>query len=213
MELKEVDPNDLLPNPWNTNSVPPEAMEKLVASLKRHGFVKPVVCRDLDGDLQILGGEHRVLAARELGYTVPVAVLYNVSDEKAKEIGLIDNARYGEDDAYELSELLSELGGIQLMSEFLPFGEGEIAALSTNIDDDEIENLLSDEPEDTEIDDKPVKPTKTHQIMRFKVPVQDADAITDLIEKIMSDQSFDEADSLTNAGDALVWLAQEYSNV
>jgi ParB family chromosome partitioning protein len=48
--------------------------------------------------------------------------------------------------------------------------------------------------------------------MRFKVPVQDADAITDLIEKIMTDQNFTEADSLTNAGDALVWLSQEYSN-
>ncbi|MFH3733079.1 chromosome partitioning protein ParB, partial [Acinetobacter baumannii] len=47
---------------------------------------------------------------------------------------------------------------------------------------------------------------QTHQIMRFKVPIEDVDAITKLIEKTIKAQGFTESDSLTNAGDALVYL-------
>ncbi len=213
MNLQQISPNDLRPNPWNTNSVPPDAMEKLVASLERHGWVKPVIARRSGAGLEILGGQHRVEAAKQLGHdTVPVIVLENVSDHRAKEIGLIDNARYGEDDATGLAELMEELGGVFEMAEFLPIGDVEMAALSTQIDDDEIENLLSDEPEDKGGEEPEKKPSKTHQIMRFKVPIEDADDVTDHFEKIMQEQGFTEADSLTNAGDALVWLIKEGQN-
>ena len=210
MNLQQISPNDLRPNPWNTNSVPPDAMEKLVASLERHGWVKPVIARHSGACLEILGGQHRVEAAKQLGHdTVPVIVLEDVSDHRAKEIGLIDNARYGEDDATGLAELLEELGGVFEMAEFLPIGDVEMAALSTTIDDDEIENLLNEEPEEKAGEEPEKKPSKTHQIMRFKVPIGDADEVSDRIEKVMNEQGFTEADSLTNAGDALVWLIKE----
>lgn len=149
MDLQQISPHDLRPNPWNTNSVPPDAMEKLVASLERHGWVKPVLARRSGAGLEILGGQHRVEAAKQLGHdTVPVIILEGVTDNRAKEIGLIDNARYGEDDANGLAALLEELGGVFEMAEFLPIGDVEMAALSTTIDDDEIENLLKDTPEE-----------------------------------------------------------------
>lgn len=214
MDLQQISPHDLRPNPWNTNSVPPDAMEKLVASLERHGWVKPVLARRSGAGLEILGGQHRVEAAKQLGHdTVPVIILEGVTDNRAKEIGLIDNARYGEDDANGLAALLEELGGVFEMAEFLPIGDVEMAALSTTIDDDEIENLLKDTPEEDGDADKSTKPTKTHQTMRFKIPIGDADDVQDLIEKIMSEQGFTEEDSLTNAGDALIWLVKEHNNV
>lgn len=213
MDLQHINPHDLRPNPWNTNSVPPDAMEKLIASLQRHGWIRPVLARRSGAGLEILGGQHRVEAAKELKHdTVPVIILESISDNRAKEIGLIDNARYGEDDANALSSLIEELGGVFEMAEFLPIGEAEMAALSVDLDDDEIENLLNDADADETPDEKPAKPTKTHQMMRFKVPIQDADEIQDLIEKIMSDQGFTESDSLTNAGDALIWLVKDKSN-
>lgn len=214
MHLQQISPHDLRPNPWNTNSVQPEEMQKLIASLERHGWVRPVLARRSGATIEILGGQHRVEAAKELGHdTVPVIVLSDVSDDRAKEIGLIDNARYGQDDATALSELMEELGGVLEMAEFLPIGESEIAALSTEIDDDEIENLLNEDEGEKDREEKPSKPTKTHQTMRFKVPIADADDVQDKIEKIMEDQGFTDSDSLTNAGDALVWLVRETSDV
>ena len=46
----------------------------------------------------------------------------------------------------------------------------------------------------------------TSQIMRFKVPIGDAPAIEKLIEATMKSQGFNGGDSLSNAGDALVYL-------
>lgn len=211
MDFLQLDPRELFPNPWNTNVVAPSEMEKLKASLIRHGWVRPVLVRETDFGHEILGGQHRVEAAVELGHEiVPAVNLGPISDQKAKEVGLIDNARYGQDDALGLSELLAELGGAQAMAEFLPIGEEELASLATDFDDDDIDDLLNDGEE--EESPEPSKPTKTHQIMRFKVPLSDADNVTDFFERVMREQGFDEADSLTNAGDALVWLVNDLNN-
>jgi hypothetical protein len=51
-----------------------------------------------------------------------------------------------------------------------------------------------------------VKAAPTHQVMRFKVPLDDAPALTRLIERVMKEQGYTEDDSMTNAGNALVYL-------
>lgn len=210
MNLLQISPETLSPNPWNTNSVSAENMEKLTASLERHGWVRPVIVRDDGiGGMQILGGQHRVEAAMHLGHeTVPVVSLGEISDEKAKEIGLIDNARYGEDDALGLAALLKDIGGARQVAEFMPISDDEIASLSTEIDDTDIDDMLNDAESDDTPDEPSKKPTKTHEVMRFKVPIDDSDDVRDLIEKIMKEQGFTDSDSLTNAGDALVFLAR-----
>ena len=208
MKLLNIDPKDLSPNPWNTNQVDPDNMERLSASLERHGWVKPALVRETALGFQILGGQHRVEAAIDLGHdTVPVINLGDISDVKAKEIGLIDNARYGQDDALELAELLTDLGGPDALAVFLPIGEEDLANLATEIDDEDIDDLLNGDDEPSE---KQEKPKKTHQIMRFKIPVADADEVQDFFEKIMDNQDFTEADSLTNAGDALLHVVKTF---
>ena len=52
--------------------------------------------------------------------------------------------------------------------------------------------------------DTKAPPTET--IMRFKVPVRDAEAISEAIGVVTRAQGFDGSNALTNAGDALVWL-------
>ena len=67
-----------------------------------------------DGSLEILGGEHRWKAAQQLGMAeVPVWNVGVITDEHAKKIGLVDNARYGEDDLLGLAGLLKELGNAE----------------------------------------------------------------------------------------------------
>lgn len=208
MNHQDVDPRDLKPNPWNTNVVNPENMLKLATSLERFGWVRPILTRSLpDGSLEILGGEHRAETAISLGHeTVPVIILDGIDDRRAKEIGLIDNARYGADDATGLASLLEELGGHDVVA-YLPFSDEELATLTTTIDID-LDSLGFEKPE-AEPDDK--RPPKTHTVMRFKVPIEDADDVANLISRIQSEQGFTESDSLTNAGDALTWLSDSYS--
>lgn len=208
MDIIEIGVEELRPNPFNTNRVSPPEMEKLEASLERFGWVRPVIVRQVDAGLEILGGHHRVMAARSLGYiTVPCVNLGEISDRQAREIGLVDNARYGSDDGAELAKLIADLGGAETLSEFLPINEDDLEALSVGASDDEIDDLLND---DGPAPEPEKKPAKTHAMMRFKVPVDDADAISDAINEVMSENHLTESDSLTNAGDALVHLVSQW---
>lgn len=209
MHMSEVSIHLLQPNPWNTNVVSPENEIKLETSMRRFGVYKPIVCRELpDGSLEILGGEHRWQTARNLGYkTVPVVNLGAIPDSKAKEIGLVDNGRYGEDDTLALAELLKDLGNTDEILGFLPYSDDELNAIftSTSIALDDLDSPDGDTLPDLNAASKELK---THQIMRFKVPVEDAEYIQKMIETTMKSQGFTDDDSMTNAGNALVHLVR-----
>lgn len=202
----QVSPRHLKPNPWNTNVVSPDNELKIEQSISRFGVFKPIIARELpDGTLQILGGEHRAKAAVRMGIpTVPVMNLGIIDDQKAKEIGLVDNGRYGEDDALQLAELLKSLGDLDELGTFLPYATDELNSIfsSSSIALDDLEL-----PSDEKLPELPTEPVKqTHQLMRFKVPIDDAPIVQSVIEKIMKEQGFTAEDSYSNAGNALVWL-------
>ena len=200
-----VESNKLRGNPWNPNVLDPASEHKLDASLKRLGFFKPIIARELDaGVLEILGGHHRWESAIRLGLKeVPVINLGEVSDEKAKEIGLADNGRWGHDDAGKLAEILAELN-LEEITMFLPYSDNDLSAIIATSEID-IEDLNLDDEDDVKLaDDTTLPPTDT--IMRFKVPVRDAEAISEAVNRVMKEQGFDGSNALTNAGDALVFL-------
>ncbi len=166
---------------------------------------KPIICRELeDGSLEILGGHWRCDSAIRLGYPeVPVINLGTVEEDRAKEITLVDNGRYGHDDAGLLAELLRDLGNPMELSSFMPYDLKELDAITATASIDLDTLGLADEDE-APVERAP-KASRTHEIMRFKVPIEDAPAIRDRIKQVMAEQGFTEADELSNAGDALVW--------
>lgn len=216
MKLEELNPADLKPNPWNTNTVSPQNEEKLEGSIERLGMFKPLVLRTLpDGTLQILGGEHRLEAAKNAGIKrVPCVNLGIIDDVKAKEISLVDNGRYGSDDTLKLAALMDELGGSNILSMFTPYSDADFSSIfsSTSIDLDDLD--LDDEDDVPALDTSPSQPaTQTHQIMRFKVPIEDVDDVTETMNFIMKIQKLTASDSLTNAGDALVYVSNAYKSM
>ena len=174
---------------------------------------KPVVVRQLqDGTLEIIGGEHRWEASKSLGLKeIPVVNLGSISDKKAKEISLVDNGRYGADDTLQLAELLEDIGvGAEELAGFMPFTESDFASIFSSV------NIALDDLDIDPDEELPKTPTsksvQTHQIMRFKVPVDDVSVITDLIERTMKEQRFTDEDSLSNAGNALVYVLTQVAN-
>lgn len=204
-----IAPGLLKPNPWNTNVVSPQMEEKIDASLKRLGMFKPVIVRELpDGTLQIIGGQHRVESAVRLKFkTIPFMSLGAISDQQAKEIGIVDNGRYGADDTLQLAELLESLGTADELATFMPYSDDDFTSIfaSTNIALDDLE--LSDD-EGAAPSAPAERVIQTHQIMRFKVPSGDVATITQRIEAVMKQQRFTDEDSLSNAGNALVHVFQ-----
>lgn len=76
-ESKRLPVESLVPNSWNPNTMNEKDFGRLVKEIEAVGFIDfPQVVPTDDGRYLILGGEHRVRAAKELGYThIPCAVL------------------------------------------------------------------------------------------------------------------------------------------
>ena len=48
--------------------------------------------------------------------------------------------------------------------------------------------------------------------MKFKVPVEDAHTVKDIIDGIAKAQKLDDSDSAVRSGDALLWLIRDYQS-
>jgi hypothetical protein len=219
LEIRYAPPSQLKPNPWNSNSCGPEMEARLQQSIERMGFYKPTVVRELpDGSLEILGGEHRVRVAGRMGLLeVPYVNLGRIPDDKAKAIGLADNGRYGEDDALKLSAILRDIADMDVTS-FLPYTEQDLAGIfSADTIDLDMLGLDDDNKgskEELPTLEKPERPTLTHALMRFKVPVADQARVAAFIEHVVKTSGFKtEEDSMAAAGMALVAICNAAKEV
>lgn len=96
---------------------------------------KPIVVRTLaSGELEILCGEHRRNSAIRLCMaTVPVVSLGLVDDKRAKEIGIVDNGRYGNDDTLQLAQLLESLGTPEELAAFMPYSDTDFDSIFSSV--------------------------------------------------------------------------------
>jgi len=90
--VREVAVGSIRPNPYQPRQAfDPQKMEELVASVREHGVVQPVLVRKLGDGYQLVAGERRLRAARMAGLeTVPV-VVQEFSESQMVEIALIEN--------------------------------------------------------------------------------------------------------------------------
>jgi hypothetical protein len=98
----------LKPNPDNPRLIRDANFKRLVKSLKdcpQLFDARPCICSDRTGDLIVLGGNMRLMAAKELKYSeVPVIVMSGLTPEQEREIVVKDNGEnFGEWDFSLLS--------------------------------------------------------------------------------------------------------------
>lgn len=216
--ILQVEVARLRPNPWNTNSVGAQNFEKLKGSIEKLGFFKPILARELDGgQFEILGGEHRWRAAMEQSIsTVPVISVGKISDLVAKQMSLVDNERYGEDDQVALQRLIEEIQSEldYQLSEIAPYDDELAATLAREsaIDLEMLEALSRGDEEPIEKDsrEKAERVGAEHQTMRFKVTFDASDRVTETIKSIIKEQAINTGNDMENAGEALVWLVDNY---
>lgn len=210
-ELLMMDPGVLRPNPFNPNKMATENFEKLKNSLRQLGFSAAVVVRELEsGDLEILSGYHRTQAAVEMGIAeIPVLNLGPVSEDVARKICLAQNNRYGNDDVISLAKILEEIGDAESLPEILPISSADIEAVlnTVDIDLDTFDLDLGDEDEEPETPGElPDRPVKTHDVLKFRVSLVDAENIRQIIERTIRRESLADGDEMSNAGSALALL-------
>lgn len=208
MNLLKLTPGSLLFSPWNSNSVTAENQQKLRHSVEELGQFRPIIVRELpSGEYQVLAGEHTTRAMIDAGMsTVDVYNLGPIDDIRAKAISVADNHKYGVDDTTAMSALLKEISEEFEVSMLLPFNETDLTEIFTAGEID-LDSLGFDEEEeksiDEEMDEALNRPGRTHEILRFKVSLENVEAIRTVIETTIKQQAFTDEDSLVNAGLAL----------
>ncbi len=79
-------------SPWQPRRhFDPSALEDLVASIREHGVLQPLLVRAVEDGYQLIAGERRFRAAQEAELENVPAIVMEVGDKEAVEITLIEN--------------------------------------------------------------------------------------------------------------------------
>ena len=85
--VDEILPNRMQPRSFFND----DKLEELVASIKEHGILQPVVVQKAGSGYELIVGERRWRASKKLGLKKIPAVIREVSDEQSLEIAIIEN--------------------------------------------------------------------------------------------------------------------------
>ena len=93
----------------------PESLQELVLSVKQHGILQPLLVRPLpSGGYELIAGERRYRAAKEVGLTEIPVVIRELSDEAALQLALIENLQREDLNPIEETEGILQLLALQL---------------------------------------------------------------------------------------------------
>jgi ParB family chromosome partitioning protein len=83
----------------------PEPLEDLVQSIRAHGVLQPLIVRRIGDQFELIAGERRLRASRQLGLTdVPVVVKELITDQDTLEVALVENLQREDLNAIEEAE-------------------------------------------------------------------------------------------------------------
>lgn len=152
-ELEQVDLNLLKHHPRNANKGNVEEIKK---SLAVNGWYGSVVVNHKTK--HILAGNHRVMAAKALGWeTVPVQWV-DVTPEEELRILIVDNrtTRIGEDDTTAITDILAELSQTQIGLDGTGYSASDLDALIDSLTDGPPTELLTDPDEVPEVPEEAI---------------------------------------------------------
>ena len=88
----EMDTESLTPNLFQPRkNFDKEKMEELKESIRKHGIIQPIVVRKMASGYEIVAGERRLKAAKEIGLKKIPAIIKILNNEKSLEIALVEN--------------------------------------------------------------------------------------------------------------------------
>ena len=91
--VAEISPSEIVENPHQPRKhFAPEDLEDLMASVKEHGILQPLVVTRLDGGkYELIAGERRLRASRMLKLEKVPVVIRTATEQQKLELALIEN--------------------------------------------------------------------------------------------------------------------------
>lgn len=113
IKLSEIRANPKQPR----KSFNDESIKELADSIKEHGIIQPLVLKRDGENYIIVAGERRFRAATLVGLKEIPAIIKELSDQKTREISLIENLQREDLNAIEAAEGLKELMDIYSLTQ------------------------------------------------------------------------------------------------
>jgi len=134
-KFMEIPVDKLVEAKWNYKKEDSRLMDKLKNNIKKNGQIENIIVRELEDDTyEVVNGNHRLMALRDLLFTVVVCYnLGKISDAQAKRIAIETNETKFLADKVKLSEiiaLLSDNYNINDLSSTLPYKKEDIEELT-----------------------------------------------------------------------------------
>ena len=132
--VTEIDIESLTPNLFQPRkNFDKEKMEELKGSIKKHGIIQPIVVRKMANGYEIVVGERRLKAAKEIGLKKIPAIIKSVNNEKSLEIALVENIQREDLNPVEQANAFKRLiDEFKLTQQELAEATGKSRALVTN---------------------------------------------------------------------------------
>ncbi len=93
----------------------PEKLAQLVQSVREHGILEPLLVRPLhDGEYELVAGERRLRAAREVGLGEIPIVSHELDDKQALQVALMENLQREDLNPVEETEAVLEILSLSL---------------------------------------------------------------------------------------------------
>lgn len=90
--MNRVTLDQIVPSPLQPRKeFQPEMLTELMESIREHGIIQPLIVRRVNGKLELIAGERRFRASRELGLKEVPVIVREASDKDVLEMALIEN--------------------------------------------------------------------------------------------------------------------------
>lgn len=92
-QIVNIDVTEIISNRYQPRQTfSPQLMEELINSIKEKGFIQPLVVRRIPSGYELVAGERRFRAAKELGLSQVPVIIKDIKEEKdLLELALIEN--------------------------------------------------------------------------------------------------------------------------
>ncbi len=109
--ILQVSPDRIVANPRQPRLFfQPDDLSDLMASIKEHGIISPLVVTGKgDGTYELIAGERRLRAARAVGLSIVPVIVRQASDQQKLELALIENIQRSDLNAVEEAKAYQQL--------------------------------------------------------------------------------------------------------
>ncbi len=88
-----------------------EALEELVDSIRQRGIIQPLIVRPINGQFELIAGERRWRAAKEIGLSEAPVIVRQATDLEVLELSLIENLQRADLNPIEEAQAYARLAG------------------------------------------------------------------------------------------------------